>query len=239
MIPIRSTIKTEIIPYVNYTLLAVNIAIFAYALSLTGESLEMFYQTHGIVPSKITALDTYGFFDRTAKYFSSMFIHENWVHIAGNLIFLYIFGNGIEDLLGHTRYLLFYLVCGLVAVFIQVILNSHSAIPAIGASGAISGVLGAYMLFFPRSKILTLLIILVFVYFVRIRAYLFIIFWFAVQFLTGIGYIGDAGTEGLWAHLGGFACGAIAGSGFLYTRGYRSKKYKAGYGTGWYRKDGE
>ena len=152
MIPIRSTIKTEIIPYVNYTLLAVNIAIFAYTLSLTGESLEMFYQTHGIVPSKITALNTYGFFERTAKYFSSMFIHENWVHIAGNLIFLYIFGNGIEDLLGHTRYLLFYLVCGLVAVFIQVILNSHSTIPAIGASGAISGVLGAYMLFFPKIK---------------------------------------------------------------------------------------
>ena len=233
MIPIRSTIKTEIVPYVNYALLAVNILVFAYTLSLAGESLEIFYQTHGIVPSKITSLETYGFFERTAKYFSSMFIHENWIHIAGNLIFLYIFGNGIEDLLGHARYLLFYLVCGLVAVFIQVVLNSHSAIPVIGASGAVSGVLGAYMLFFPRSRILTLLIVLVFVHFVRIRAYLFIIFWFAVQFLTGIGYIGDAGTEGLWAHLAGFACGAIAGRGFLYTRRYRSKKYKANYGTGW------
>ena len=237
MIPIRSTIKTEIVPYVNYALLAVNILVFTYTLFLAGEPLEIFYQTHGIVPSKITALETYGFFERTAKYFSSMFIHENWIHIAGNLIFLYIFGNGIEDLLGHARYLLFYLVCGLVAVFIQVILNSHSAIPVIGASGAVSGVLGAYMLFFPRSRILTLLIVLVFIHFVRIRAYLFIIFWFAVQFLTGIGYIGDAGTKGLWAHLVGFACGAIAGRGFLYTRRYRSKKYKAGYGTGQYGED--
>ena len=239
MIPIRSTIRTEIVPYVNYTLLAVNILVFAYTLSLTGESLGTFYHTHGIVPSKIITLETYGFFDRTAKYFSSMFIHENWLHIAGNLIFLYIFGNGIEDLLGHARYLLFYLVCGLVAVFIQVTLNSHSTIPVIGASGAISGVLGAYMLFFPRSKILTLLIVLVFVYFIRIKAYLFILFWFTVQFLTGIGYIGDAGTDGFWAHLAGFACGAIAGSGFLYTRGYRSKKYKAGYGTGWYGENDE
>ncbi len=147
MIPIRSTIKTEIVPYVNYALLTANILVFTYTLSLQGGALEMFYQTHGIVPSKITALETYGFFERTAKYFSSMFIHENWIHIAGNLIFLYIFGNGIEDLLGHARYLLFYLVCGLVAVFIQVALNSHSPIPAIGASGAVSGVLGAYMLF--------------------------------------------------------------------------------------------
>jgi len=218
MIPIRSTIKTEIVPYVNYALLAVNVLVFAYTLLLTGEALEMFYHTHGIVPTKITTLEAYGFLDRTAKYFSSMFIHENWIHVAGNLIFLYIFGNAIEDLLGHARYLLFYLVCGLVAVFIQVALNSHSAVPVIGASGAISGVL-------------------VFVYFVRIRAYLFIIFWFAVQFLTGIGYIGDAGTEGLWAHMSGFACGAIAGGGFLYTRGYRSKKYRAGYGTGWYGQD--
>ena len=236
MIPIRSTIKTEIVPYVNYALIAVNILVFAYTLSLAGESLGMFYQTHGIVPSKITALGTYGFFDRTAKYFSSMFIHENWIHIAGNLVFLYIFGNVIEDLLGHARYLLFYLVCGLVAAFVQVTLNSHSIIPVIGASGAISGVLGAYMLFFPRSNILTLLIVLVFVHFLRIRAYLFIIFWFAVQFLTGIGYIGDAGTEGLWAHLAGFACGAVAGSGFLHSKRYRSKKYRAGYGTGWYRR---
>jgi len=237
MIPIRSTIKTEIFPFVNYALLAVNVLVFAYTLSLTGETLEMFYHTHGIVPTKITTLEAYGFLDRTAKYFSSMFIHENWIHVAGNLIFLYIFGNAIEDLLGHARYLLFYLVCGMVAVFIQVALNSHSAVPVIGASGAVSGVLGAYMLFFPRSKILTLFIVLVFVYFVRIRAYLFIIFWFVVQFLTGIGYIGDAGTEGLWAHMSGFACGAIAGGSFLYTRGYRSKKYKAGYGAGWYGQD--
>lgn len=236
MIPIRSTIKTEIVPYVNYALLAVNVVVFAYTLSLTGEGLEMFYQTHGIVPSRITALEAYGFLDRTAKYFSSMFIHENWIHVAGNLIFLYIFGNAIEDLLGHTRYLLFYLVCGLAAVLIQVALNSHSAVPAIGASGAVSGVLGAYMLFFPRSKILTLFIVLVVVYLVRIRAYLFIIFWFVVQFLTGIGYIGDAGTEGLWAHMAGFACGAMAGKGILRTWGYRSKKYKPGYETGW---DGE
>ncbi len=234
MIPIRSTIKTEIVPCVNYALLAVNALVFAYTLFLAGDALEIFYRTHGIVPEKVTALETYGFLERTAKYFSSMFIHENWLHLGGNLVFLYIFGNAIEDLLGHARYLLFYLVCGLAAAFIQVALNSHSAVPVIGASGAISGVLGAYMLFFPRSGILTLLLLLVFVYFVRIRAYLFIIFWFAVQFLTGIGYIGDAGTEGLWAHMSGFACGAIAGGGFLYTRGYRSKKHKSGYGTGWY-----
>ncbi len=158
----------------------------------------------------------------------------------GNLIFLYIFGNTIEDLLGHTRYLLFYLVCGLAAVFIQVASDSNSAVPIIGASGAISGVLGAYMLFFPRSRILTLFILVMSACFVRIKAYLFIIFWFAFQFLTGIGYIGDAVTEdavteNVWAHMSGFACGIVAGAGILYTRGYRQdKKYKALYGTGPY-----
>jgi len=204
--------------------------VFAYALSLGGESVETFYETYGIVPSKVTALEAYGFLERTAKYFSSMFIHENWIHIVGNLIFLYIFGNAIEDLLGHAKYLFFYLISGLVAVFIHITLNSDSTIPIIGASGAISGVLGIYMLFFPKSKILTLLVIL----FIRIRAYLFIIFWFAVQFLTGIGYIGDARTDSLWTHLVGFVCGVVIGGGFLYTRGYRSKKYKGGYGTDWY-----
>lgn len=228
MIPIRTTIKTQTLPYVNYGLLALNILVFAYTLFLQDGALEAFYRTHGIVPSKIISLEAYGFLDRTAKYFSSMFIHENWLHIAGNLIFLYIFGNAIEDLLGHARYMLFYLVCGLVAVFVHVILNSHSTIPVIGASGAISGVLGIYILFFPRSRILTLLIVLVFIHFVRIRAYLFIIFWFAIQFLTEIGYIGDSEVEGLWAHLTGFICGIAAGGGFLYTRPKHYEKYKSG-----------
>ncbi len=233
MIPIRSTIKTENIPYVNYGLLAVNILVFVYAFSLQGEALEAFYQMHGIVPSKIISLEAYGFLDRTAKYFSSMFIHENWLHIGGNMIFLYIFGNAVEDLLGHARYLLFYLVCGLVAVFVHVILNSHSTVPVIGASGAISGVLGIYILFFPRSRIFTLLIVLVFVYFVRVRAYLFIIFWFAIQFLTEIGYIGDEEAEGLWAHLTGFICGIMAGSGFFYTKRNPYEKYRSGQKAEW------
>ena len=233
MIPIRSTIKTETTPYVNYGLLAVNILVFAYAFFLQGEALEAFYRTHGIIPSKIISLEAYGFLDRTAKYFSSMFIHESWLHIGGNMIFLYIFGNAIENLLGHARYILFYLLCGLVAVFVHVLLNSHSAIPVIGASGAISGILGIYILFFPRSKILTLLVVLVFVYFVRIRAYLFIIFWFAIQFLAEIGYIGDAGAEGLWAHLAGFICGIAAGRGFFYTRQNNYEKYRSAQQTEW------
>ncbi len=226
MIPIRSTIKTQTVPYVNYALIVVNILIFAYSLSLENNELEKFYLTYGVIPGDIMDFDAYGFIERTTRFFSSMAIHENWAHMVSNMIFLYIFGGGVENLFGHFRYLLFYVVCGLVAILIQTVFTLHSEIPVVGASGAISGVLGAYILFFPRSEILTLLVIIVFAQFVRIKAYIFVICWFAFQFLRGIGYIGEMGMEGVYGHLAGFTCGIITVIAYRRTKLYRHMKYK-------------
>ena len=227
MIPIRSTIKTAAVPYVNYALIAANLLAFAYALFLDGAALEAFHGEHGLVPRRVFPPDAYGTLERTSVFFASMFVHGGWLHIAGNMIFLHIFGRGVEDRLGHFGYLLFYLTCGLATAFLHTLLNIHSEIPTIGASGAISGVLGAYMLFFPRSNILTLLVILIVLQFVRIKAYLFVIVWLVFQFLGGIGYIGGTGGVAPWAHIGGMAGGlAFAGS-YVRTEAYRRRKYRA------------
>ncbi len=226
MIPVKSTIRTESIPYVNYTLLALNALFFSYTLFLDKEALEMFYQTYGIVPSEATSLGAYGFLKQTAKFFSSMFVHEGWLHIGGNLIFLYIFGKGVEGMTGHTRYLLLYLFCGLSALLVQSAVDSSSQIPVVGASGAISGVLGAYAIFFMKSDILVLLLIPIPLRFVKIKAYVFIIIWFLTQFSLYIGYIGEPSTDTIWAHMSGFACGLVSVASYMKTREYRNKKYR-------------
>ncbi len=227
MIPVKSTIRTDSTPYVNCTLLALNALFFSYTLFLDKDALEMFYRTYGIVPSEATSLGAYGFLKQTTKFFSSMFVHEGWLHIAGNLIFLYIFGKGVECMTGHARYLLLYLFCGLSALLVQSAVDSGSQIPVVGASGAISGVLGAYSLFFMRSDILVLLLIPpVPLRFVKIKAYVFIAIWFITQFSMYIGYIGEVGTDTVWAHISGFACGLVSVAGYTKTREYRNKKYR-------------
>jgi membrane associated rhomboid family serine protease len=141
-----------------------------------------------------------------------MFLHGGWLHLIGNVLFLYIFGGNVESRMGHVGYLAFYLICGFAAAAMQFLTNVSSAIPMVGASGAISGVLGAYITLFPRSKILTLIPIFFFIQLIHIPAAVFIFIWFIIQFLSGVsslGQTGDTGGVAFWAHIGGFVAGLI------------------------------
>ncbi len=136
-----------------------------------------------------------------------MFLHSNWLHIAGNMLFLWIFGDNVEDFFGHFTYLLFYLVCGIGAGLLHVLFNLHSSVPALGASGAISGVMGAYILLYPRARILTLVVIFP----LPVPAVVFLGLWYVMQFLSGLSTLGMKATGGVavWAHIGGFLLGML------------------------------
>jgi len=218
MFPLKDDIPSQHFPVVNLWLIIVNILCFVYQLSL-GPELEGFILTHGFVPARFAAeqaanamsLGSY------APIFSSMFLHGGLLHIFSNLWMLWIFGDNVEDRMGHGRYLLFYLLCGVAAAFTQFWANPQAQTPMIGASGAISGVLGAYVILFPRARILTFIPIFILFYLVEIPAYFFIGFWFLMQFLQGAAQQAAAGrlVEGgvaWWAHVGGF----VAGVSMLY-----------------------
>jgi membrane associated rhomboid family serine protease len=148
----------------------------------------------------------------TVPFFTSLFLHGGWLHLLGNMLYLYIFGDNVESVLGHVRYLFFYLGCGVAASITHLLANTTSSAPSIGASGAIAGVLGAYFLMFPRAKIVTLLPIFFFITFIRVPAILFLGLWFFIQFMSGsISYGTSAASSGVawWAHIGGFAVGVL------------------------------
>ena len=199
-------------PFINITLIAINIVIFIHEESL-GESIYTFIHTYGLIPAKVftTSLDI-DFTDRLYPFISSMFIHGDWLHIIGNMIFLYIFGCNVEAKMGHIKYLVFYVLCGLAAALFHVLTNLGSVIPMVGASGAISGVLGAYITMFPISQFKNPVPI----FFLRniryIPAAAVIFLWLMIQFLNGIGTIDESVNTGgvaFWAHIGGFVAGLI------------------------------
>lgn len=210
MIPLRDTTSTPGIPFVNITLIAACILVFIYEYSL-GTRLSAFIDVYGLIPANVFAPGfTLG--ERIYPFFSSMFLHGGWLHLIGNVLFLYIFGGNVESRMGHVGYLAFYLICGFAAAAMQFLTNVNSAIPMVGASGAISGVLGAYITLFPRSKILTLIPIFFFIQLIHIPAAVFIFIWFIIQFLSGVsslGQTGDTGGVAFWAHIGGFVAGLI------------------------------
>lgn len=210
MIPLKDKNPSHSFPFVNYLLIAANAAVFFYELSL-GRGLDTFFVKYGLVPSRyfeMVAQHTH-FLSRYIPFFTSMFIHGGWLHIIGNMWFLFIFGDNVEDRLGHRNYLVFYLLSGLAAGFLQTYLSASSSIPTIGASGAISGVLGAYLVMFPRARIVTLIPIFIIFDIVDISAILFIGFWFMMQFFSGIQSLGVDTSGGIawWAHVGGFVAG--------------------------------
>jgi membrane associated rhomboid family serine protease len=209
MIPIRDTIPSRSFPIVNTTLIVVNILVFFYELSL-GSHLPRFINRYGLIPASFTASGDADF--RIYPFFTFMFLHGGWLHIIGNMLYLYIFGDNVEDRIGHFKYLVFYLITGLISAFSQAIVNLHSTIPMIGASGAIAGVLGAYILYFPRSRVLTLLPIFFFIQIVEIPAVVFLLFWFVIQFFSGVASLAVTQSSGgiaFWAHIGGFIAGLI------------------------------
>jgi hypothetical protein len=211
MIPIRDAVRSSQFPIVNVLIIGVNIIAFVWQM-MQGPRLEEAFLFYGIVPIRYSSPEVaahFTGFEQVLPFFTSMFLHGGFLHILGNMWFLYIFGDNIEDTIGHIRYLLFYLLCGLAAGLIHLYMNWDSKIPTIGASGAIAGVMGAYFILFPRSRVLTLIPILFIPYFIEIPAFFFLGMWFVMQFLNAAGSGGSAGGVAWWAHIGGFVFGML------------------------------
>jgi membrane associated rhomboid family serine protease len=215
MIPLYDDLPRLRFPIINVLLIAANVVVFFHELSLGRHQTDAFMMMYGMVPSHVgQALQSgTGIGLALQPLFTSMFIHSGWLHIIGNMWFLWIFGDNTEDALGHFGYLFFYLACGIAGGVTHVIANWGSNLPAVGASGAIAGVMGAYIILYPRARILTLIILVIFFFTVRLPAVVVIGVWFAIQFFSGIGSLGmtQAGGVAFWAHIGGFIFGAIIG----------------------------
>lgn len=216
MIPLRDDVPTRIPAVISISLIVANAVVFLYEwpiLASPSPVATAFFETWGLVPREFLR----GAGDPGATEhlvwltpFTSMFLHAGALHLISNMLFLWIFGNNVEDLLGHGRFLVFYVGCGLAAAATQVASNPASHVPVVGASGAIGGVIGAYLLAYPRAHVLTLVPIGFFWTTVRVPAVAFIGIWFVIQLLSGVGSLGrDGGGVAWWAHIGGFLTGVV------------------------------
>jgi len=206
-IPLKDLNPHQRFPIVNVLLICANIAVFLYEISLPPHLSKAFLMANATIPARFPAflagnIDLVGAF---LPLVTSLFLHSGIAHIAGNMLFLWIFGDNVEDFFGHIPYLFFYLVCGIGSGLLHVLFNFNSSLPALGASGAISGVMGAYLVLYPSSRILTL----VFIFLVPIPAFFILVYWFFLQFIAGVTSIGDVTHGGVawWAHVGGFLLG--------------------------------
>jgi len=233
VIPLRDANPVRQTPIVTIALIVACIAAFAYRLGVESNSgqtgVEDFFFEFGIVPAKLTAALGEGRFvgQETLAIFTSMFLHVNLIHLVGNLIYLWIFGNNIEDRLGRLWFLLFYLGGGIAAAVAQIAIDPSSEVPMVGASGAISAVLGAYIVLFPSARILSLVFLGFFYQLIEVPAIIILGFWFLLQLIDGIGSLGLAGAEGgvaFFAHIGGFAAGVAIG---LLVRGASGRRRPA------------
>jgi len=210
MIPLRDTIRSTSYPVVNIMIIAINILFFIVELS-QGSELDRFIYTYGLVPARYTSptvSSQFTFYQQMFSLLSFMFIHGGLFHLIGNLWSLFIFGDNVEDRLGPIKYFLFYMLCGVSSGLFHLAVNWNSPIPTIGASGAIAGVMGAYMILYPKSKILTLIPIFLFFPIVEIPAVFFLGLWFVFQFFSAASMAGKGGIA-WWAHIGGFIFGII------------------------------
>jgi len=219
MIPLRDTIRSKNYPIVNTTIIVINIILFLIELT-KGDQLNRFIFTYGLVPAKYSVPSISSYFtpgEQLFSFISFMFIHGGFIHLIGNMWSLYIFGDNVEDRLGPFRYLLFYISCGLASGISHLVINWHSQIPTIGASGAISGVMGAYLILYPKSRILTLIPLFIFFPIMEIPAVFFLGIWFFFQFLSAASTAGQGGIA-WWAHIGGFISGIVLLRLFLPSR---------------------
>jgi membrane associated rhomboid family serine protease len=221
MIPLYDTVRTRKFPIVNVTLIVANILAFLYEWQLSPSGLEEFIFTWGLVPVDLISNPT----EAWMTIFTSMFLHGGWFHLLSNVWFLYIFGDNVEVRLGGIRYFIFYLLSGVAAVLLQTYILPTSQVPMIGASGAIAGVLGAYLISFPRSRIASLVPILFIFTIVEVPAAIFLILWFISQLYSGLFAMQGAAASGIawWAHIGGFVFGVIAVSFFVRRTTYRNQ----------------
>ncbi len=212
MFPLYDENPTRITPYFTYGLIGMNVLVFLHEVSLPSAQLELFLQQYAVVPQQLTA----NFASEWVTLFTSQFLHGGWWHLISNMVFLWVFGNNIEDRLGHIKYLIFYLACGALAALCQWFIGMNSAIPSLGASGAISGVLGAYIIRFPHTRVVTLAFLGFFVTTFRIPAMILIGFFFVQNIISGLADLQAAanmsvetGGVAYWAHIGGFVFGVI------------------------------
>ena len=213
MIPLRDINPRSSTPFITIALIALNALVWFYQVSLGPAAGEQFIFSLGLVPARIDAVFTthaVGLGDALRPLVTSMFLHGGWMHVIGNMWFLWVFGDNVEDRLGHATYFLFYVACGLAAGLLHTVLNWGSTVPTVGASGAISGVLGAYLVLFPRSRIVTLVPLVFFWFTVQLPAIFFLGYWIVLQFLGGFAQDPRAtGGTAWWAHIGGFALGFV------------------------------
>ena len=213
MFPLSDVIPSRSVPFVTIGLIAINALVFLHQITLPPRQLDAFIATYALIPAYFTL----------PSVVTSMFLHGGWMHIIGNMLYLWIFGDNIEDRVGHGLFVVFYLGCGCVAAFLQVVFNPASAVPMLGASGAIAGVMGAYFVLYPQSRVLTAVFIFFFFDLVEIPAVFFLGIWFLMQLLSGVGSLGSSAATGgvaFWAHVGGFGAGAFVGF-ILRARGRR------------------
>jgi membrane associated rhomboid family serine protease len=205
MIPLRSTQRVYSKAVATWSLIAINVLAFLYQASMPQDALVLFVERWGIVPDEISG--------HLYTLVTSMFLHGGWMHLLGNMLFLWVFGRNVEDLIGSGKFTGFYLLCGLAAAVTQVIANPYSRVPTIGASGAIAGVMGAYLIKFPRARIVTLVPIIVFITTMEIPAALMLVWWFVIQLASGFGSLAETDYSGggvaFFAHVGGFVAGML------------------------------
>jgi membrane associated rhomboid family serine protease len=204
MFPVSDVIPSKTTPYVTIGLISLNVIAFLYELQLSRRELQLLTYGFGVLPGSFS----------WPTLVTSMFLHAGWMHVIGNMLYLWIFGDNVEDRLGHGGYLLFYLACGAAAALGQVAVSGDSLIPMIGASGAIAGVMGAYFVLYPHSRVLTVVFLVFFLDIVEIPAIFFLGIWFVKELFSGVGSIGTSALTGgvaFWAHIVGFAVGALAG----------------------------
>jgi membrane associated rhomboid family serine protease len=217
MIPLRDTIPSKTFPVVNWLIIISNLIVFVAETRMSEPQLAAFLYQYGLVPSRIIPAilgDTNDIrIGILSTFMTNIFIHGNLLHFIGNMWFLFIFGDNVEDRMGKLNYLLFYLMAGLLASITHYFLHVQSTIPAIGASGAISGVMAAYMFLFPQSKVITLIpVFYILPLFIPVRAYIFIGIWFLIQLINGTRLLlfhGTASGIAFWAHIGGFIAGLL------------------------------
>lgn len=204
MFPIRDHNPSGRIPYVTYLLVAANVAIFlTYWLTLTGRDLDYFFFEWGLVPARVMQTG------EVSGFFTSMFLHGGWMHLIGNMLFLWIFGDNMEDEMGHAKFAGFYVLSGLAAAAVQMAAEPYSRIPMVGASGAIAGVLGGYLLMFPRARVDVLIIFVIFFRIIPIPAWVMLGLWFGMQLFGGLSTPTNGGGVAYWAHAGGFVAGLL------------------------------
>jgi membrane associated rhomboid family serine protease len=227
IIPIKVSQRCRTVPVVTALIVLANVAVFLHQFSLGWADpllLNRFMRLYALRPAFL--------WSHPATLVTSMFLHSGWVHIAGNMLFLWVFGKNVEDLLGHFKYLAFYLACGVVAGLTQVAIDPFSHVPIVGASGAIAGVMGAYLIKFPRSEVVMLFWVL-FIFTFDLPAWLMLIYWFLLQLFGGFGSIGEpeyaqTGGVAFFAHIGGFVAGIV----LMRLLGPRPRRWRADEYTG-------